>query len=394
MTRQQPPCMCHCPQSLRTASGAICAASGDANRERLVAVGGQCFSRRILRSSRGDRDAKTVKWYDVFGKIITVPRGAYIHRRNKLEIFTELCYTVNVIKISAPYGRGWKGRKYGMNRRIITQSELAGFSEMLRQEERSGGTSEKYMRDVRALALWLDGREVSASAVSAWKEQLLHAGYAPATINSMLSAVNSFLRCQGWNDCRTRFLRIQRRIFRSAERELTRDDYGRLLRAASGAGLGRLELLLETICATGIRVSEVRAITVEAARRGRAEIYLKGKIRTILLPGKLCRKLLKYTKKEKIASGEIFLTRGGAGMSRQQIWREMKRLCAAAGVAKSKVFPHNLRHLFATVFYRASRDIALLADLLGHSSINTTRLYLTTTGADHCRAMERLGLIS
>ena len=137
---------------------------------------GQCFSRRILRSSRGDRDAKAGKWYDVLGKIITVPRGAYIRCRNKLEIITELCYTVNVIKISAPRGRGGKGRKCGMNRRIITQSELAGFSEMLRREERSGGTSEKYMRDVRALALWLDGREVSASAVSAWKEQLLHAG--------------------------------------------------------------------------------------------------------------------------------------------------------------------------------------------------------------------------
>lgn len=281
-----------------------------------------------------------------------------------------------------------------MDKRIITQGRLERFAAALRREERSAGTVDKYLRDVGALALWLNGREVCAEAVAGWKERLLHLGYAPVTINSMLSAVNSFLRCMGWENCRARFLRIQRRVFRDTDRELGRGDYQRLLRAAERTGRRWLGLLLETICGTGIRVSEVRSVTVEAAKQGRANINLKGKIRTILLPGKLCRKLLKYAKKERISSGEIFLTKNGAGMSRQQIWREMKGLCAEAGVQERCVFPHNLRHLFATVFYRASRDIALLADLLGHSSINTTRLYLLTTGADHSRALERLGLIS
>ena len=151
---------------------------------------------------------------------------------------------------------------------------------------------------------------------------------------------------------------------------------------------------METICATGIRVSEVRYITVEAAQAGRTEIRLKGKIRTILLPSKLCRKLLKYARKQKTASGEIFLTRSGAPVSRRQIWREMKALCKEAGVKASKVFPHNLRHLFATAFYRACRDIVKLADVLGHSSIDTTRIYLMTTGAEHARQMEKLGLVT
>ena len=151
---------------------------------------------------------------------------------------------------------------------------------------------------------------------------------------------------------------------------------------------------METICATGIRVSEVRYITVEAAKAGRAEISLKGKIRTILIPGKLCRKLLKYAQQQKIASGEIFLTGSGKSLSRTQIWAEMKGLCASAGVEPSKVFPHNLRHLFATAFYRACKDIVKLADVLGHSSIETTRLYLLTTGAEHQRQLERLGLVS
>ena len=156
----------------------------------------------------------------------------------------------------------------------------------------------------------------------------------------------------------------------------------------------RLALLMETICGTGIRVSEVRYVTVEAALAGRAEIALKGKIRTIMLPGKLCRKLLKYAKKRKIASGEIFLTRSGKSLSRRQIWAEMKAVCALAGVEPSKVFPHNLRHLFATTFYRACKDIVKLADMLGHSSVNTTRIYLITTGAEHARTLERLGLVS
>lgn len=191
-----------------------------------------------------------------------------------------------------------------------------------------------------------------------------------------------------------KYLKIQRKMFRSPERELAKGEYLRLLETADALGKVRLRLLIETICATGIRVSEVKYITVETVQAGCTDIALKGKIRTILLPRKLCRKLQKYAKKQKITSGEIFLTRSGRGISRRQIWAEMKALCRKAGVPASKVFPHNLRHLFARTFYRACRDVAKLADVLGHSSIETTRIYLISTGIEHARQIERLGLIS
>ncbi len=191
-----------------------------------------------------------------------------------------------------------------------------------------------------------------------------------------------------------KYLKIQRQMFRSSRRDLTREDYLKLVETAAELGKERLALLIETICATGIRVSEVKYITVEAAHAGQACISLKGKLRTILLPGKLCHKLKKYARKKKIASGEIFLTRSGKSLSRRQIWAEMKALCAKAGVERSKVFPHNLRHLFARTFYRACRDVVKLADVLGHSSIETTRIYLVSTGVEHARQMERLGLVS
>lgn len=252
----------------------------------------------------------------------------------------------------------------------------------------------KYLRDVSAFARWLGGVPVTKELAAGWKEHLRSQGYAPATINSMLAAINGLFHFLGWDECRVKFLKIQRRLFRDAGRELTRPEYDRLLETARARGQERLALLMETICATGIRVSEVRYITVEAVQRGRAEISLKGKIRTILLPGKLCRKLLKYARKHKTVSGEIFLTRNGTPLSRRQIWAELKRLCKYAGVESSKVFPHNLRHLFATTFYKACKDIARLADVLGHSSIETTRIYLVTSGAEHARQMERLGLVS
>ena len=175
---------------------------------------------------------------------------------------------------------------------------------------------------------------------------------------------------------------------------MDRGDYRKLIETAHHLGRNRIALLMETICATGIRVSEVRYITVRVAKAGRTTISLKEKIRTILLPGKLCRKLLNYARKQKIASGEIFLTRGRKPMGRCQIWAEMKRLCTTAGVELSRVFPHNLRHLFATAYYRVYKDIVRLADILGHSSIETTRIYLLTTGQEHQRQLERLNLIS
>ena len=281
-----------------------------------------------------------------------------------------------------------------MNSYYLTTQQIAAYERHLRSEELSPGTVEKYLRDVGAFSRWLDGKSVSKETAAAWKAHQLSLGYAPATINSMLAALNGLFRYLGWEGCRVKFLKIQRRLFRDASRELTRSDYDRLLEAARAQGQERLALLMETICATGIRVSEVRYITVEAARQGRTEIALKGKIRTILLPAKLCRKLLSYTKKQKTVSGEVFLTRNGKSLSRRQIWAELKHLCQNAGVEPSKVFPHNLRHLFATTFYRACKDIARLADILGHSSIETTRIYLISTGTEHARQLDRLGLVT
>ena len=280
-----------------------------------------------------------------------------------------------------------------MKRKTVTKEEIRQFSDALAEEERSAGTIEKYVRDVRRFAVWLDGEEVSRERTAAWRDGLLERGYAPVTINSMVAAVNRFFAVLGWEECKVKALKIQRKLFRDDRRELTREEYQRLLDAAHGLGRERLALLLETICSTGIRVSEVKYITVEAAHAGRAEISLKGKLRTILLPGKLCRKLKKYARQQKTASGEIFLTRSGKSLSRRQIWAEMKRLCKAAGVAPSKVFPHNLRHLFARTFYRVCRDVVKLADVLGHSSIETTRIYLISTGSEHANILRKMHLV-
>ena len=280
-----------------------------------------------------------------------------------------------------------------MKRQRITERKLENFVQNLRTSERSAGTIEKYVRDVRKFAAWLEGEAVSRERTAAWRDSLLERGYAPVTVNSMVAAVNRFFIALGWEDCRVKALRIQRRLFRDDRRELTREEYERLLTAAHTLGRERLALLLETICATGIRVSEVKYITVEAAWAGRAEISLKGKLRVILLPGKLCRKLKKYARQQKTASGEIFLTRSGKSLSRRQIWAEMKGLCQKAGVAPSKVFPHNLRHLFARTFYRVCRDVAKLADVLGHSSIETTRIYLISTGDEHAKVLARMRLL-
>ena len=281
-----------------------------------------------------------------------------------------------------------------MSGHILTMDQLVLFQQHLAGEEREQSTIEKYIREIRFFQTWLTGRSVTAEIVARWKNYLRAKGYQPETINSKLSALNKFFSFIGWAECRMKYLKIQRKLFRGTERELTKAEYIRLLETANSGGKVRLALLIETICATGIRVSEVKYITEEAIQAGRAEIALKGKIRTILLPGKLCRKLQKYARKQKITSGEIFLTRSGKGISRRQIWAEMKALCKKANVAPSKVFPHNLRHLFARTFYRACRDVAKLADVLGHSSIETTRIYLISTGVEHAQQLERLGLIS
>ncbi len=275
----------------------------------------------------------------------------------------------------------------------ITDKNIKEYRGYLQREERAIRTIEKYLRDIREFAKWLGERELSKEAVSQWKEHLCQGGKAAVTINGALAAVHAFLAHTGRNDCRVKYLKMQRKIFRDSSRELSREEFYRLVNCARERGKKRLALLMECICATGIRVSELKYITVEAAQRGRTDISLKGKIRSILLPGKLSRKLLKYAQKQKITGGEIFLTSGGKSLSRRQIWSEMKGLCKMASVDESKVFPHNLRHLFARVFYKSCQDIVRLADVLGHSSIETTRIYLITSGTEHAKQLERLGLI-
>lgn len=272
------------------------------------------------------------------------------------------------------------------------EMELRSYLKKLSADERAVGTRAKYARDLRLLHRWLAGRALTQELIAAWKAELLQRGNAAQTVNSKLAAVNGFCGFMCWA-IRARYLKVQRSAFRDAARELTRGGYEKLLRTAEKTGQQRLGLLMETLCATGIRVSELRYITVEAARKGRAEVFLKGKIRTVLIPHKLCKKLLIYARAEQRVAGELFCTKNGSTLSRRQIWYELKRLCRAAGVAESRVFPHNFRHLFAQAFYSLSRDIVKLADVLGHSSIETTRIYLISTGAEHQRQLERLGLV-
>ncbi len=283
--------------------------------------------------------------------------------------------------------------------RKISDTAICEFERYLHREGKKKSTVDKYLRDVRSFQMWLrqsteERGTVERETAGQWRDFLCGSGYAPVTVNAMLTSLNLFFRFSGWEECRAKTLRIQRRFFRSSEKELFRREYERLVKAAKAQGKERLALLLETICATGIRVSEVKNVTLEAICEGRVEISLKGKIRTILMPEKLCRKLIRYAGQKKIVSGEIFITRSGKSLSRQQIWAEMKKLCPAAGILKTKVFPHNLRHLFARAFYRVCGDIVKLADVLGHSNLATTRIYLTSTGAEHARHLERLRAIS
>lgn len=278
-----------------------------------------------------------------------------------------------------------------MENRTLNQKDMEQFGAYLAGEEKSRATVEKYLRDVRAFSAFAAGQEVTRELVKEWKQSLVERGYAVRSVNSMLASLNSLLAFLGREDCKVKNLKTQRQTYCPEEKELTKAEYLRLLNAAKGHP--QLKLIMETICATGIRVSELRHFTVEAARQGQVEISCKGKIRTILIPGKLRKLLLTYARKAGIRSGVIFLNREGRPLGRSSIWAKMKRLCAAAGVAAGKVFPHNLRKLFARSFYKIGRDIAKLADVLGHSSINTTRIYIMTSGAEHRRQLDRLGLV-
>ena len=273
---------------------------------------------------------------------------------------------------------------------IITQPLLSAFHQHLRDSERASATIEKYLRDVTAFSLYIGDSAITKESLIDYKQHLQDS-YAPASVNSMLSALNHFFIWCGW-ELHVKALKIQHKLFRDEEKELSKEEYLRLLDAAWNKS-ERLWLLIQTIGSTGIRVSELQYITVEAAKKGRTDIQCKGKTRTILLPLDLRKELIRYAKLHGIKNGPIFLTKTGRVMNRSNIWRALKSLCEAAGVLASKVFPHNLRHLFATTFYEAAKDIARLADVLGHSSINTTRIYIATSGQFHSQIIEGLGLI-
>ena len=278
-----------------------------------------------------------------------------------------------------------------MEERVIHPGYIQQFSRYLMQEEKSAATIGKYLRDVRAFSKFSQGRPVDKETVIAYKKQCTERGYAVRSINSMLASVNSFLGFLGWLDCKVKSVRLQRQVYSAEEKELTKAEYLRLLEASRGQE--QLHLVLQTICGTGIRVSELRYFTLEAVRTGTVTVNCKSKTRTILVPGKLRKLLLAYARKSGISGGVIFRGRNGRPLDRSCIWRKMKRLCRQAGVPASKVFPHNLRKLFARTFYGIEKDIAKLADILGHSSINTTRIYIMTTGAEHRLKIERLGLV-
>lgn len=274
----------------------------------------------------------------------------------------------------------------------LTTALIEKYLTHLRELERSPLTISKYAHDLNALLTYLGDMPLTKAALIGWKEQLSTA-LAPTSINSMLVAANGFLQFFGWQELKVNLLKIQRTVFIDEEKELTRTEYERLVRAAEHQENERLSLVIQTICSTGIRVSELRFITVEAVRIGRVEITNKGKRRTIFLPGSLCRVLTAYLKKHRKQKGTVFTTRTGKPLDRSNIWKDMKKLCETAGVDPHKVFPHNLRHLFARTFYALDHDLSRLADILGHSSIATTRIYTAECGTVHARQVERLGLL-
>lgn len=276
--------------------------------------------------------------------------------------------------------------------RRITAEMIQNYAAYLREEERAEATVRQYTGKLEALLRRLNGGELDKEKLIEWKEELA-ATHAPASVNSTLAAVNGFFAFMGWTEMRVKPLKIQRAAFCDEGRELSREEYVRLVRAAGRTGNERLALVIQAICATGIRVSELRYITVEAVRTGRAEVTNKGKRRTIFLPDKLQRMLQKYIKAKKKTAGAVFTTRTGKPLDRSNIWREMKALCHSAGVEPGKVFPHNLRHLFARTYYTLEKDISRLADILGHSSVNTTRIYTVESGQVHARQVGRLGLV-
>ena len=279
-----------------------------------------------------------------------------------------------------------------MKGKFLTQKIIYIFKEHLILEERSAATIEKYIRDVKAFSVFADGTEITKETVIAYKKHLQES-YAVRSVNSMLASINSLFVFLGWHDLKVKSIKLQQQIYCPEEKELTKAQYMRLCRAAKKNHNERLNLIIQTICGTGIRVSELQYITVEAVKKGETTVSCKAKARSVFIVKELQKKLLRYAAEQNIKSGMIFVTRTGKTISRTNIWREMKALCNEAGVNPKKVFPHNLRHLFARVFYSMEKDIAKLADILGHSSINTTRIYIISTGTEHRHRMENMQLI-
>lgn len=269
---------------------------------------------------------------------------------------------------------------------------LKEFENYLIENEKSQATTEKYVRDVKAFQLFLQGGEITKSVAMEYKAKLIKT-HAPMSVNGALVSLNCFFDFVSLGECKLKSVKIQRQLFMSRKKELTKSEYERLLKAAKRKSNSRLYYLMQTICSTGVRVSEVKAITVEAVKKGCAEINCKGKLRMVILPKDLCKMLNKYIKKEKIQKGAVFITRNGKPLDRSNICHDMKKLCNEANVEKEKVFPHNLRHLFARTYYSIEKDIVRLADILGHSSVNTTRIYTMETGEVHRRQIEKLGLL-
>lgn len=265
-------------------------------------------------------------------------------------------------------------------------AELRRFEQYLKAEEKSSATVEKYLRDIRGFYCFMTDRPISKEETISYKEYLTQQ-YAPASVNSMLVALNCFLRFIGRADCCVKQLKIQRQIFCREEKELTPHEYKRLVKAADGT---QLSYVIQTICGTGIRVSELQYITAEAVRAGKAVVNCKNKTRVIFIPAPLQKLLKEYIKKSGITAGSVFVSKSGNPLDRSSIWRNMKALCNRASVAPNKVFPHNLRHLFARTFYSIEKDIVRLADLLGHSSVDTTRIYTMETGRQHIHRLERV----
>lgn len=274
--------------------------------------------------------------------------------------------------------------------RVLTTNKIIAFKEYLIREEKSVITIDKYLHDVKMFVAFMNGASIRKDAVLEYKKSLTEK-YAVRSVNSKLASLGSLFSFLGWEDCKVKSLKLQRQTYSAEEKELTKAEYLRLLEAARRNP--RLRLIIETICGTGIRVSELQYFTVEAVKLGTVTVSCKNKTRNIFVPGKLKRLLLGYAKQRGITNGIIFCTRSGRALNRSNIWSEMKKLCVAAKVNPSKVFPHNLRKLFARTFYGIEKDIAKLADILGHSSIDTTRIYIMTTGAEHRKRIERMGLV-